>query len=54
MNQEEVSAFESTPFHKEAVKVRKWDDDGKVAGMKTKAFDDYANLLQKVVDSHEN
>ena len=54
MNQEEVSAFESTAFHKEAVRVRKWDDEGKVAGMKTRTFDEYANLLQKVVDSHAN
>ncbi len=52
MEQEEVSAFESKPFHKEAVKVRKWDDEGKVAGTATNSFGDYTNLLQKVVDAH--
>ena len=51
MKQEEVLAFESTPFHEEAVKLRNWDDEGKVAGTETKTFDDYRNLLQKVVDA---
>ena len=50
MNAGEVAAFRSNPFHKEAVRVRQWDEAGKVAGMKTRAFRDYASLLQRVVD----
>lgn len=51
MNEEEVAEFESSPFHKEAIMVRKWDDEGKVAGMKTKSFGDYTDMLQKIVDA---
>jgi len=52
MTEEEVGEFEANPFHREAVQVRIWDDGGKVAGMRTKAFADYASLLQTVVDGH--
>lgn len=52
MNEEEVAAFEASPFHKEAVQVRIWDDRGKVAGKRTRAFGDYSGLLQRVMDSH--
>ena len=52
MNENEVAAFEANPFHREAVQVRIWDDGGKVAGMTTKAFADYAGPLQRVVDAH--
>jgi len=52
MNEEEVRVFESNPYHRQAIKVRHWDDQGKVSGMKTKTFSDYTDMLQKVVDSH--
>lgn len=52
MNDDEIAEFEANPFHRNAVKVRIWDDGGKVAGMKTKSFADYAGPLQKVVDAH--
>jgi phosphonate degradation associated HDIG domain protein len=49
MDEEEVAEFRSNPFHEEAVKVRIWDEGGKVAGMKTRTFRDYVPLLEKVV-----
>ncbi len=52
MNEDEIAEFEANPFHREAVRVRIWDDGGKVAGMATKTFADYAGQLQKVVDAH--
>ena len=52
MTKDEIAAFEANPFHREAVQVRIWDDGGKVAGMTTKAFADYAGPLQRVVDAH--
>ena len=52
MNKDEIAAFEANRFHREAVQVRIWDDGGKVAGMATKAFADYAGPLQRVVDAH--
>jgi phosphonate degradation associated HDIG domain protein len=50
MNGDEAAEFRSNPFHTEALRVRLWDEAGKVAGMKTRAFRDYAPLLQRVVD----
>ena len=35
MNEHEAAEFRSNPFHTEAVRVRLWDEAGKVAGMKT-------------------
>jgi [1-hydroxy-2-(trimethylamino)ethyl]phosphonate dioxygenase len=52
MSEEEVVEFRRNPFHDEAVRVRIWDEGGKVAGMNTRSFRDYVPLLQRVVDSH--
>jgi [1-hydroxy-2-(trimethylamino)ethyl]phosphonate dioxygenase len=52
MNADEVEAFRSNPFHSEAVRVRVWDEGGKIAGEKTDRFGDYAPLLQRVVDRY--
>lgn len=52
MSADEVEAFRANPFHVEAVRVRLWDEGGKVAGMKTPGFDHYKALLQRVVDAH--
>ena len=41
--------FRRNPFHEEAVRVRIWDEGGKVADMKTRAFRDYVPLLGRVV-----
>ena len=52
MSDAEVEAFRKNPFHDEAVRVRIWDEGGKVAGMKTRPFREYEPLLQRVVDAH--
>lgn len=49
MSAEEVAEFRKNPFHDEAVRVRIWDEGGKVANMKTRAFRDYVPLLERVV-----
>lgn len=49
MSTAEVAEFETNPFHKEAVRVRIWDDRGKQPGMKTPGFRDYMPLLKRVV-----
>ncbi|MEQ1950454.1 (R)-1-hydroxy-2-trimethylaminoethylphosphonate oxygenase [Mesorhizobium sp. CN2-181] len=54
MNPEEVAEFRKNPFHDEAVRVRLWDEGGKVAGMKTKSFRDYVPLLERVVRAHNS
>jgi [1-hydroxy-2-(trimethylamino)ethyl]phosphonate dioxygenase len=52
MSDAEVAAFRKNPFHEQAVRVRIWDEGGKVSGMKTRHFRDYEPLLQRVVDAH--
>jgi phosphonate degradation associated HDIG domain protein len=49
MSAAEVAAFRALPNLDEMVRVRIWDDEAKVAGRKTPAFDHYAPLLQRVV-----
>ncbi len=52
MSDKEVSDFEANPFHREAVKVRIWDEGGKEPDMQTKSIREYAPMLQRVVDTH--
>jgi predicted HD phosphohydrolase len=48
MSAHEVARFEAEPFWREALRVRRWDDQGKVAGLKTLALRDYAPLIERV------
>jgi predicted HD phosphohydrolase len=49
MSADEVAEFRKNLFHEEAVRVRIWDESGKIANMKTRTFRDYVPLLQRVV-----
>jgi [1-hydroxy-2-(trimethylamino)ethyl]phosphonate dioxygenase len=42
----EAAEFETERFYKEAVRVRQWDDQGKVAGLKTLELGDYRALIE--------
>ena len=53
MNAEEVADFERNPFHRQAVRVRLWDEGGKDPAMATPDFRHYMPLLQRVVDSYK-
>jgi predicted HD phosphohydrolase len=44
----EVARFEAEPFHKQAVRVRQWDDQGKVAGLKTPDLRHYRPLIEEL------
>jgi phosphonate degradation associated HDIG domain protein len=44
----EVAKFETERFYKDAVRVRQWDDQGKVAGLKTADLGDYRTLIDEV------
>jgi phosphonate degradation associated HDIG domain protein len=46
MAPDELAHFESEPFYREAVRVRQWDDQGKVGGLATPAIEAYRNLLE--------
>jgi len=46
MTEQEAAKFETERFYKEAVRVRQWDDRGKVAGLKTPGLSDYGALIE--------
>jgi [1-hydroxy-2-(trimethylamino)ethyl]phosphonate dioxygenase len=48
MTAPEVAKFETERFHREAIRVRQWDDQGKIAGLKTPGLPDYRALLEEV------
>jgi phosphonate degradation associated HDIG domain protein len=48
----EVSAFERNPYFREAVRVRRWDEGGKVSGAHTRGIREYAPLLERVAQQH--
>jgi phosphonate degradation associated HDIG domain protein len=45
MSPAEVARFEQEPYYREAVRVRHWDDQGKVAGLATPGLREYAGLI---------
>jgi len=50
MSAAEIAAFRLLPFHEEAVRLRRWDDSGKVTGIETKTFAAFRPLLHRVLD----
>ena len=48
MTTDEVATFETERFHGEAVRVRQWDDQGKVMGLKTPSFSDYRSFIEQL------
>jgi [1-hydroxy-2-(trimethylamino)ethyl]phosphonate dioxygenase len=48
MTADEVAKFETERFYREAVRVRQWDDQGKVAGLKTPGLRDYRALIEEL------
>jgi phosphonate degradation associated HDIG domain protein len=49
MNAAEIGSFESLAFHRDAVRLRRWDDGGKVEGLRTPTFADLRPLLERLV-----
>jgi len=45
----EIRAFETNPHYRDAVKLRLYDDDGKVAGLTIKPVTDYRQTLESLV-----
>jgi phosphonate degradation associated HDIG domain protein len=46
MTAHEIAKFETERYYQEAVRVRQWDDQGKVAGLKTPELRDYRALIE--------
>lgn len=53
MSPAEVAAFEREPYFRDAVRVRWWDDAGKVAGLATAPLEDYRRLVDAAVRGRE-
>ncbi len=49
MAPDEIAAFEADPHHDAAVRVRRWDDHGKVDGLTTPDPADFAPLLRRLL-----
>jgi len=45
MTNEEAKKFTSLKFYEDAIKVRKYDDDGKIPNIKLKKIEDYRDLM---------
>jgi len=48
MSAAEVARFEQEPHHREAVRLRQWDDQGKVAGLLTAPLQAYTALIDSL------
>lgn len=48
MSADEVADFESAPGHDDAVRLRGWDDAGKVDGLEVLPFEEYRPLLDRL------
>jgi len=48
MTKPQIEAFEAKPYWREAIRVRQWDDEGKVAGLRTPDFSSYATLIDRL------
>jgi phosphonate degradation associated HDIG domain protein len=46
MSAAEAAEFESRPFFREAVQVRRWDDQGKVMGLATLPLEHYRTMIE--------
>ena len=47
----EVHQFEANPFYRDAVRLRRWDDQAKIPGLAVPAPRDYAEMLRRVHES---
>lgn len=45
LSEEQARAFEAEPFHAEAVRLRRWDEEGKRDGVAVLPLEDYRALL---------
>jgi phosphonate degradation associated HDIG domain protein len=48
MTMAEAARFAAHPFHRDAIRVRHWDDAGKLAGLMIPGLADYAELIEKM------
>lgn len=52
MSAEEVATFRTHEYYEDALRLRVWDDEGKIAGVQTPAFADFAPALEHLAQQH--
>ena len=52
MSDEEVAVFAANPFYRDAIRVREWDDRGKVEGLVVPPFEAHRERLRKLLKTH--
>jgi phosphonate degradation associated HDIG domain protein len=53
MSAAEIDAFRRLALHQDAVRLRRWDDSAKVAGLRTATFESFKPLLQRLIVGHD-
>jgi phosphonate degradation associated HDIG domain protein len=48
MPRNELLQFETQRYSKDAIRLRRWDDQGKVSGLKTPGLSEYRELIQEL------
>jgi gamma-butyrobetaine dioxygenase len=48
----EIAAFEASPYAEDAVRLRRWDDVGKVPGLPTPELEHFRPVLERTLMSH--
>ncbi|HEY2464912.1 MAG TPA: HD domain-containing protein [Steroidobacteraceae bacterium] len=48
MSASEIAAFCLEPFHHDAIELRRFDDRGKIAGLRTPEFAHYCRLIEEI------
>ena len=54
MSQSQIDDFRDEPFAFEAVELRRWDDLAKDPTMQTPTIEDFAPLLDHLVEDHQS
>ncbi len=49
----EIHRFEENPWHLDAVRLRRWDDEAKVPGLSVPGPPDYAETLRRVLSAQQ-
>jgi [1-hydroxy-2-(trimethylamino)ethyl]phosphonate dioxygenase len=47
MTTPELLQFETAPYYREAVRLRRWDDQGKIVGLNTPGLAEYRELIEE-------
>jgi phosphonate degradation associated HDIG domain protein len=48
MSGNELLQFETEPYYPDAIRLRRWDDQGKVVGLKTPGLAEYRELIEQL------